>query len=90
MQKLTDLVMSSVESISDENGWAHPGTVGSNITKILPGFDSRLYGYKKFSALVKSQPNVFDIEERSSNSGGAKSLYIRKASRNSHSEATKN
>lgn len=88
-QKLIDLVMSSVESISDESGWAHPGTVGSNITKILPGFDSRRYGHKKFSELVKSLTDVFEIKERSSANGGAKSFYIRKTSSGPDVKSTK-
>ncbi|QSA96900.1 NYN domain-containing protein [Methylococcus sp. EFPC2] len=76
-QKLIELVITTVDDVSEDSGWAHLGAVGSNINKLSPGFDPRLYGFKKFSDLVKSL-NVFDIEERSSNSSGAKSVYIRK------------
>lgn len=78
-KKLIDLILSSMESVSEDNGWAHLGTVGSNINKLSPGFDSRLFGHKKFSDLVKSFPETFDVEERSPDGGAAKSVYIRKA-----------
>jgi uncharacterized LabA/DUF88 family protein len=72
-----ELIVKSVDDVSEDNGWAQLGTVGSNITKIRPEFDSRLYGYKKFSNLVKSFPDIFEFEERSSGSKGGKAIYIR-------------
>ena len=72
-----ELIVQAVDNVSEDNGWAHLGTVGSNITKIRPEFDSRLYGYKKFSTLVKSFPQMFEFEERSSGSKGLKDIYIR-------------
>jgi uncharacterized LabA/DUF88 family protein len=72
-----ELIVQAVDNVSEDNGWAHLGTVGSNITKIRPEFDSRLYGYKKFSTLVKSFPKMFEFEERSSGSKGLKDIYIR-------------
>jgi uncharacterized LabA/DUF88 family protein len=72
-----ELIVKAVDDVSEDNGWAQLGTVGSNITKIRPEFDSRLYGYKKFSNLVKSFSELFEFEERSSGSKGGKDIYIR-------------
>lgn len=70
-------IIKAIDDVSEDNGWAQLGTVGSNITKIRPEFDSRLYGHKKFSALIKSLPMHFDVEERTSGSKGEKAIYIR-------------
>ena len=48
----------------DDAGWAHLGTFGSYLTKLQPEFDSRLYGYKKLSDLVKARTELFATEER--------------------------
>lgn len=75
-----ELIVKAVDDVSEDNGWAQLGTVGSNITKIRPEFDSRLYGYKKFSNLVKSFPDIFEFEERSAGAKGVKDIYIRNKS----------
>jgi hypothetical protein len=48
-------LLSALEESSDESGWAHLGTFGSYLTKLQPDFDSRVYGFKKLSDLVKAK-----------------------------------
>lgn len=67
----------ALEQASDDSGWAHLGTFGSYLTKLRPDFDSRNYGYKKLSDLVKAQGDLFEFEERKLPSSGQKDLYIR-------------
>jgi uncharacterized LabA/DUF88 family protein len=67
----------ALEQASDENGWAHLGTFGSYLTKLRPDFDSRNYGYKKLSDLVKAKKDLFECEERKLPSSSQKDLYIR-------------
>lgn len=74
---LVELIANAIEAVSEDSGWANLSAVGSNITKLRPNFDSRLYGHKKFSDLVKSLPKHFGIEERASGSGTGKSIYVR-------------
>lgn len=69
------LVLSALGQSGDESGWAHLGTFGSYLNKILPEFDSRNYGFKKLSDLVRAKSEVFDVEERVSS--GSKQLYVR-------------
>jgi len=76
-QKLVELIANAIEAVSEDSGWAHLGAVGSNISKLRPNFDSRLYGHKKFSDLVKSLPEHFGTEERASSGGAGKSMYVR-------------
>ena len=72
-----DLIRQAIEEASDDQGWAFLGTVGSYLNKIRPDFDSRLYGHKKLSDLLKQHPTHFAIEERSSAGGGPKAMYVR-------------
>ncbi len=67
----SELLRRAIEEASDEQGWAHLGTVGSYLTKIRPDFDPRLYGHKKLSDLLKRHPTHFAVEER------GKTLYVR-------------
>jgi len=70
-------VLSALEQSSDDSGWAHLGTFGSYLTKLQPDFDSRLYGYKKLSDLVKAKTDLFVTEERKASGGNQKVLYLR-------------
>lgn len=70
-------VLEALEKASDETGWAHLGTFGSYLTKLQPDFDSRLYGFKKLSDLVKAKIDIFQSEERSTPGSSAKILYVR-------------
>ncbi len=79
--KLIDLIGNAVEAVSTDDGWAHLGGVGNIICKLEPGFDSRLFGFKKFSELVKSFPEAFEVEARSPSQGAPKIIYVRKKSR---------
>ena len=71
------MLFRSVEDVSEESGWAQLGSVGSNLTKVRPDFDSRLYGFKKFSDLIRSLPDAFELEERPLPGQGQKALYVR-------------
>lgn len=70
-------VLAALEQSSDDAGWAHLGTFGSYLTKLQPDFDSRLYGYKKLSDLVKAKTELFVTEERQAPGSTQKVLYLR-------------
>lgn len=74
-EHIVRLIAKSVEDVSEESGWAQLGTVGSNLTKVRPDFDSRLYGFRKFSELIRALTDVFELEERQL--PGGVSIYIR-------------
>ncbi len=61
----------------DEDDWVHLGELGSNISKLRPAFDPRLYGFKKLSDLIKSHSKRFELEARGTTSTGGKALYAR-------------
>ena len=70
-------VLDALEQSSDEDGWAHLGTFGRYLNKLKPDFDSRVYGYKKLSDLVKAKTDLFVTEERVIPGQATKNLYLR-------------
>lgn len=70
-------VLTALEQSIDDAGWAHLGTFGSYLTKLQPDFDSRLFGYKKLSDLVKAKTDLFVTEERQAPGSSQKVLYLR-------------
>lgn len=72
-----DFVLEALEKASDDKGWAHLGTFGSYLTKLQPDFDSRLYGFKKLSDLVKGKKDIFECEERTAPGSENTVLYVR-------------
>lgn len=70
-------VLTALEQSIDDSGWAGLGAFGSYLTKLQPDFDSRLYGYKKLSDLVKAKTDLFVTEERQVSGSNQKNLYLR-------------
>jgi uncharacterized LabA/DUF88 family protein len=74
--RLVRLLRNAVEASSDESGWAHLATTGSNIAKQSPEFDPRNYGYIRLGELLAAT-KLFDIEERIVGEGQSKVIYVR-------------
>jgi uncharacterized LabA/DUF88 family protein len=74
--KLVGLLRSALDAASDESGWAHLGTVGSNIAKQAPEFDPRNYGYSKLGELAAAT-KLFDVDKRVQHDGHSRTIYIR-------------
>ncbi len=72
-----DFIAKVIEDNSDEDGWVHLGALGKNLSKLRPDFDSRLYGHKKLSELIKTQNTHFELQERGTTATGGKALYAR-------------
>ncbi len=74
------LIASSIRDLSDEEGWAFLGDVGSLLQKKQPNFDSRNYGFDKLTLLIKSI-GEFEIEQRESAKSRHKLIYVRNKKR---------
>jgi len=46
-----------------EDGWAFLGTLGHHVRQLDPGFDSRTYGFRQLSQMIRAYPKKFDIKE---------------------------
>ncbi len=70
------LISSTISDLSDDDGWAFLGDVGSLILKKRPNFDSRNYGFSKLTPLIKSI-GKFEIEQRESARSRHKLIFVR-------------
>lgn len=75
--KFVSLLLTTVDDIADESGWAFLGDVGNLLIKKRPDFDSRNYGYVKLSQLIKSLSDKFEIDERVTEKSSIKLVYVR-------------
>ncbi|NTV38376.1 MAG: NYN domain-containing protein [Demequinaceae bacterium] len=74
--KLSKLLSEAVETAADDDGWAHLGAVGSNLSRLSSDFDSRTWGYPKLTDLLKAHPG-FDVQSRSPGDGKPKVSVVR-------------
>lgn len=70
------LISRVIDDICDEEDWVHLGTLGQHLNKRSPAFDTRLYGFKKLSELLRAHPQRFQIQD-TGGSGGSKALRVR-------------
>ena len=70
------LISSTINDVSDEDGWAFLWDVGGLIQKKQPSFDSRNYGFEKLTPLIKATWK-FEIEQRENAKSRYKLIYVR-------------
>src|SRR5207237_6250035 len=59
--QLLATLRAAITAVSDDEGWADLGGVGSHIIKQLPEFDPRNYGFARLSELVEAS-GIADME----------------------------
>jgi uncharacterized LabA/DUF88 family protein len=74
--KLIDAIKTIITEISDEDGWAFLGELGSTLNKRYPDFDTRNYGYTKLTPFVASL-NHFEIRSIKTSNPSISLKYIR-------------
>lgn len=72
----TRTVTRAIEMAAQDDGWAFLAAVGSYLRQLDPAFDSRSYGHKQLSPLIKTRPELFQTRE-SGVRGGASQIYVR-------------
>ena len=75
-RKEIKLISSTISDLSDDDGWAFLGDVGSLLLKKQPNFDSRNYGFEKLTPLIKSI-GEFEIDRRESPKRRYKLVYVK-------------
>ena len=68
-KSLRQQLCKAIESVGDEEGWAHLGGIGSLLSTWMPDFDARNYGFKKLSELV-TKSGWFEIRPPTGGKGG--------------------
>jgi len=75
------LIATTISDLSDDDGWAFLGDVGSLLQKKQPNFDPRNYGFPKLTPLIKSI-GKFEIEQREGSTGRNKLIYVKNKKNN--------
>ncbi|MGI6070645.1 MAG: NYN domain-containing protein [Blautia sp.] len=75
LKRILHTINGILEKFSDEDGWLFSGKLGDQLSKRLPDFDVRNYGYSKLTPFIKSL-GVYEIQ-KISNGSGQKQIYIR-------------
>ncbi len=70
------LIADTITDLSEDDGWAFLGDVGSLLQKKRPNFDPRNYGFQKLTPLISSI-GKFDIEQRENQKGRFKLIYVK-------------
>ena len=70
------LIATTITDLSDDDGWAFLGDVGSLLQKKQPNFDPRNYGFQKLTPLIKSI-GKFEIEQRESPKSRYKLIFVK-------------
>jgi hypothetical protein len=52
--ELRPIIISAINAVSKDDGWAQLSNVGSYINKNHPSFDPRNYGYEKLGKLIRN------------------------------------
>ncbi|KAH8430036.1 NYN domain-containing protein [Aspergillus melleus] len=85
--RLANQSRTTVEAVSDDDGWARLSNVGQLLTKNYPDFDSRTYGYHKLSDLITAIP-LFETTRRSLRNGLPTEILVRDKRRKPKGSAT--
>jgi uncharacterized protein (TIGR00288 family) len=74
--KLIKLISTTIDDLSDEDGWAFLGDVGSLLQKKQPNFDPRNFGFQKLTPLINSI-GKFEVEQRTNTKSRHKLIFVR-------------
>ncbi len=75
-RKEINLIRTTISDLSDDDGWAFLGDVGSLLQKKQPNFDSRNYGFEKLTPLIKSTGD-FELEQRENPKSKNKLIFVK-------------
>jgi uncharacterized LabA/DUF88 family protein len=75
-RKLDRLLAEAVDVASGDDGWAHLGAVGSNLSRLASDFDSRTWGYSKLKDLMSAHPD-YEVTSRPTGEGKTPNAFAR-------------
>lgn len=82
-KKEVKLIAATINDLSDDDGWAFLGDVGSLLQKKQPNFDSRNYGFEKLTPMIKSIED-FEIDQRETPKSRHKLIYVKNKEKRHH------
>lgn len=76
VEPLEPILREAVAATQRDDGWSTLSSIGSNIAKTRPSFDSRNYGIQKLGELVRQQPYI-DVREESGDGSASAQIFVR-------------
>ena len=76
LNRVRNTIDEIAEKFSDEDGWIFSGKMGDQLSKRMPDFDVRNFGFSKFTAFIKSLGTYEYNEIKDGNN--QKQIYFRK------------
>ncbi len=70
------LIATTITDLSDDDGWAFLGDVGSLLQKKKANFDPRNYGFQKLTPLINSI-DKFEVEQRENPKSKNKLIFVK-------------
>jgi len=74
--QLVETIRTIINEVSDEDGWAYLGEIGSILNKRYPDFDTRNYGFTKLTPFVSSMKN-FEVRSVKTSNPNITLKYVR-------------
>lgn len=75
--ELRPILISAINAVSKDDGWARLSNVGAYINKNNPSFDSRNYGYDKLGKLIRNLNYILIDERKFNDDSNNVHIYIR-------------
>jgi len=75
-RKLDRLLAEAVDVAAGDDGWAHLGAVGRNLSRLASDFDSRTWGYGKLKELMTAHPD-YEVTSRPTGEGKTPNAFVR-------------
>ncbi len=85
--QLIKLISTTIDDLSDDDGWAFLGDIGSLLQKKQPNFDPRNYGFQKLTPFINSL-GKFEIDQRTNTKSKHKLIFVRNK-KNKHTKTKK-
>lgn len=71
------LISKAVEAAALEDGWSYLSDVGNSVRKLDSSFDVRTYGSKTLLALIRTDPDAFELRDDVPASGAPPVYFVR-------------
>ena len=75
LKRIRNTINAIINKFSDEDGWLSSGKLGDQLSKRLPDFDVRNFGFSKLTPFVKSL-GVYEVQKVALGNG-QKQIYVR-------------
>lgn len=71
-------IVNEIRSLLEDDEWSNLAGIGLQLSQRKPGFDSRNYGYRNMSMLIKNHEDVFETKKEKAPDNVHNIVYVKK------------